>query len=288
MQGIEEGLHDRDFVTIIRIATYNLWAADVRASERLDAARDELRRIDPDVVGLQEVRHHVPGDAAGTELATRLGERIGLGHVVGVPAAPGETDGPALLSRCPLQEITLPPGGESLLAGYAQRAFVEIGNVRLAITNVHLDWRSIAIRERQIVAVTDWIAATGETSRHEILLGDFNSLPESSVYRFLMGQQTLAGQESVPWHDLARLQAVRNGEEPDPTLDFDNNPRWADAPILDVPARVDWILIQDGFAAGRPDPRLRDAGRLCMAPSGPAMVVASDHYGVVVELAFPE
>lgn len=101
-----------------------------------------------------------------------------------------------------------------------------------------------------------------------------------------MGQQTLTARASTPWHDLLRLHAVRNGREPGVTLDFEHNPRWANHPTLDIPARVDWILIQDCFAAGRKDPRLLRADRFGVSPSGPDVVVPSDHYGVFADLDF--
>lgn len=58
------------------------------------------------------------------------------------------------------------------------------------------------------------IDATGDASCYEVLLGDFNCYPESSVYRFLAGQQTIQGSGSTPWHDLARFHAARSGIEP--------------------------------------------------------------------------
>ncbi|MBA2468579.1 MAG: endonuclease/exonuclease/phosphatase family protein [Chloroflexia bacterium] len=272
-------------MTTIRVATYNLWASDIQFAERLDAACAELTRVNPDVLALQEVRHTDPGN---TGAASSIGERTGLNHMLSAPGDPGETDAPALLSKHPLSLVDPVSGRETAAPPCVVRAWTSVNGVRLAITNVHLDWRSIASRERQIVAVIDWIAATGELDRHEVLLGDFNCTPESSVYRFLMGQQTIAGRETVPWHDLAQLQAVRNGWEPGPTLDFENNPRWAEAPTLDVPARVDWILIRDCFAKGLPYPKLADAGLFGVTPPPSRTVVPSDHYGVFADLAFPE
>ena len=55
----------------MRIATYNLWNARVRWPERLDAAAEELVRLDADVVALQEVAAQVgEDDGARTLLST--------------------------------------------------------------------------------------------------------------------------------------------------------------------------------------------------------------------------
>lgn len=255
--------------------------------ERLDAACDELARTAPGVLALQEVRPSIPGHAGNTPVTDCISSLTSLPSLITSPSAAGGTDGPALLSAFPLTSISLPRDTPKVLLGYAVRAFLTVDRVKLAITNVHLDWRSIASRERQIVAVIDWIDATGELDRHEVLLGDFNCTPESSVYRFLMGQQTLATTASTPWHDLPRLHAVRNGREPGTTLDFEHNPRWIDHPTLDIPARVDWLLIQNCFTVGRAYPRLLHADRFGVSPSGPDTVVPSDHYGVFADLEFP-
>jgi endonuclease/exonuclease/phosphatase family metal-dependent hydrolase len=156
----------------------------------------------------------------------------------------------------------------------------------VAITNLHLDYASIANREAQIVGVLAWIGASPDPNTCEVLCGDFNSPPESSVYRFLMGQQSLAGQETVTWHDLARFHAEKAGGTAGPTLDFWNNPRWRDVPTLEIPARVDWILLRDVFGSALPYPAVVDAGVFGIDPSATTHLVPSDHNGVYAELAF--
>lgn len=121
-----------------------------------------------------------------------------------------------------------------------------------------------------------------------MLLGDFNSYPESSVYQFLAGQQTLHGHETVPWHDLARSRAERTGSTLSPTLDFEHNPRWRDTPTLDRPARVDWILLRDTFASGLISPSLTNAGIFGDTATPLARIVPSDHYGVHADVVVPE
>jgi endonuclease/exonuclease/phosphatase family metal-dependent hydrolase len=118
------------------------------------------------------------------------------------------------------------------------------------------------------------------------MAGDFNSYPESSVYRYLNGQQSLLGTSTIPFHDLPLVHARRSGTEPLPTLDFWRNPRWAANPTLELPARCDWVLLRDTFEQNLPKPRLIDAGVFGVEAPGRHDIVPSDHYGVMVDLKF--
>lgn len=73
-----------------------------------------------------------------------------------------------------------------------------------------------------------------------------------------------------------------------PTLDFEHNPRWRDAPTLDRPARVDWILLRDTFGSGLVSPSVTNAGIFGDTATPLARIVPSDHYGVHADLVVPE
>ena len=270
-------------MTSIRIATLNLWNSDHLRIERLHAAAEALVRLDADIIALQEVRSHLADDQnhssdAATFLQGRTAYEFMAFHPY--PGEPGE--GLAFLSKHPLR---VAGAGSGTIDDCALRVTVDIDGVGLALTNVHLDWRSVATRERQIVEIVSALPRESEGDRYEILLGDFNNYPESSVYQFLAGQQTLHGHDTQPWHDLARTRAELAGLAPAATLDFGRNPRWRDAPKLDRPARCDWILFRDTFAAGLIAPSLTDAGIFGNDAAPIAGVVPSDHYGVHAALS---
>jgi endonuclease/exonuclease/phosphatase family metal-dependent hydrolase len=267
-------------MTALRIATLNLWNSGHLRIERLRAAAEELKRLDADIVALQEVSMALADLGDGTDAAHWLAARTGYAHVVVHRYADAPGEGLAFLARAPVRRVPLPGDIDVAL-----RVKLHAGDVPLELTNVHLDWRGALTRERQIVAIVSTIT---RESRYEVLLGDFNSYPESSVYQFLAGQQTLDGHDTQPWHDLARSHANRSGSEPAPTLDFWTNPRWRDEPRLDRPARVDWILVRDTFAAGLIAPSLTDAGIFGSEATPIARVVPSDHYGVYAEIDVPE
>ncbi len=135
--------------------------------------------------------------------------------------------------------------------------------------------------------VAAWIEARSKEGCYEILCGDFNATPDSSIYRFLKDQQTLLSRgPGSSWHDLARFQAEREGRSPESTLDFWRNPRWQDAPTLEIPLRVDWILLWDVFDTELPYPGVLDAGIFGTQPTPQLQVVPSDHYGVYANLDF--
>jgi endonuclease/exonuclease/phosphatase family metal-dependent hydrolase len=261
------------------IATWNLWNTTERQQERLEAAAETLQDLAADVVALQEVATSIAGGSAADFLAEACGYR----HVLVHPYPDDSGEGLAILSRNPIHRIEAPE-----LAAFALRVGVDAGSARLALTNVHLDYASVAVRERQIRDVIRSIGEGSALHQYEVLAGDFNASPGSSVYQFLQGQQTLEGAETVRWYDLSELDAARSGTAAPPTLDFLTNPRWHDVPTIEVPVRCDWILIRDPYDIGLPWPRLQAATRFGTEPAGPAGVVPSDHYGVVATLELPE
>jgi endonuclease/exonuclease/phosphatase family metal-dependent hydrolase len=170
---------------------------------------------------------------------------------------------------------------DSEIAGavqWAVAADVALPGVVLRFASLHLDWESALRREEQISAVEAWIASL-PASAYRVLCGDFNASPESSVYRFLAGQQSLRGRACSPWIDLAARHAAQIQSQPEITLDFVSNPRWVKEPTLEQPQRYDWILYQQD--PDHPWPRLAAAGIFGCTPP-----VSSDHYGVFADLVF--
>lgn len=166
----------------------------------------------------------------------------------------------------------------------AIRAVLTVDRVRLAVTNVYLDWRSILSREQEIVALDRWLADQYSEDTYEVLCGDFNSPSESSVHRFLTGRQSLNNQATL-WTDVAEYYADRTGGSPTVTLDFYNNPRWQGQSNIEIPMRCDWILLKQSYP--NPSPAINTVqvfGTTALTEVG---VVPSDHYGVVADMEFP-
>ena len=267
----------------MRIATYNLWNSPARRDDRLAAAGEELSRLGASIVALQEVAI----GSGGSNAARYLKDHCGFSYFETRPYPDDPGEGLAFLSNVPIHAAEAGwETGLPALRNCGLRACVRFGDTEIAITNVHLDYSNIAIREAQISQVLEWIGARAEAGCFEVLCGDFNCTPDSSVYRYLMGQQTILGQGVTHWHDLARVGAEREGRSAEATLDFWNNPRWHGSPTLEIPMRVDWLLFQDTFDRGLGYPRVADAGVFGVEPTPEAGVVPSDHYGVYATLTF--
>jgi maltose 6'-phosphate phosphatase len=254
----------------MQIVTYNIWNSVTDKTARQEMLCQELNRVNADVVALQEV------SAIAEQNYTQYP------HTVFRRYPEHGNEGVGFLSKYPVLSAEAGWEFSAALHNCGLRVRLRINAISIAVTNVHLDYKSIAVREAQILAVTDWIAARSEPDCMEILCGDFNSYPESSVYRFLRGQQTLNGQESLVWHDLAAIHAYQCGNLPSPTLDFQTNPRWTNNPTLEIPAQFDWILVQECWPASMP--MVKNVELIGRYPMPGSNIVPSDHYGVLADL----
>lgn len=124
-----------------------------------------------------------------------------------------------------------------------------------------------------------------EQRGHEVLAGDFNASPQSSVGRFWAGEQSLAGREQR-WLDPVERWSREQGVPAPPTLDFVRNPRWRKEPTLELPVRFDRVLVRDTWNRQLPSPAVSSATVFGTQPAGPAGIVPSDHYGVAVDLTW--
>jgi len=269
----------------IRIATYNLWNARHTWFQRLEAAAEEIGRVGADIVVLQEVRAMI-GPSDRRSAAAYIAHTTGYRHVV-FEAYPDDPDeGLAFLSRLPITRAEAGWQSSDQSAERALRLDIEVDGVPLAITNVHLDSSIVGIlqRERQITAIIEWIAgrrASGGHEGHELLCGDFNVYPGSSIHTFLLGQASLLG-HSTHWFDVAMYDAYRTGRPAPATLDFAHNPRWHSEHTVEIPARFDWILLRDCYPA--PYPYVDQVELFGTEPTPRAQVVPSDHYGVFADI----
>ena len=163
---------------VIRVLSYNIKHG--RGNDgQVDLVRTAtvIRRLNPDVVALQEVDNQVQRSGSVDE-ARRLSELTGLRHYAfgSFFSFQGGEYGMAILSRYPLSEIQnlrLPDGAEprtSLLATVA-------APIRFRLAGVHF-YRTE--EERSAQATTLLKAVKGNEFPH-IIAGDFNSRPDSPV-----------------------------------------------------------------------------------------------------------
>jgi maltose 6'-phosphate phosphatase len=267
----------------MRFATYNIWNSATLQQERQLSLVTALVELGADVVALQEVptAFGTRTQDAGAFLAGQ--STYPYSYFRAYPTDPDE--GLAILSRHPLYNV----GAEwdephPTLPGCAIGATVKIAGYQFSFVSLHLHWSSIAIREQQITRVITWHNSRKVEGDVSLLCGDFNAIPESSVYCFLQGQQSLHGVATQPWVDLAVYDAHVKCKSPSATLNKMTNPRWAKTRTLDLPLRLDWLLLD--VEMEQIPPRVQGVDLFGVSPLAPSNTVPSDHYGVYADLSF--
>ncbi|MEU6018959.1 endonuclease/exonuclease/phosphatase family protein [Streptomyces sp. NPDC047515] len=246
----------------LRVATYNIHAgAGMDNVFDLDRQTAELRSLDADVIGLQEVDAHWGTrsewrDLAG-ELAERLHMRVSFAPIYSLdpvtPGAPRREFGVAVLSRYRIvsaenHEITRlstqdPNPVPTPAPGFGE-VVLRVQGLPVHVYVTHLDYRGDpSVRTTQVADTRRIMAedkAPGRQRVRQILLGDFNAAPTAP--------------ELAPlWRELTDV------EPGGPTY-----------PAQDPVQRIDYV------AVSKDSVRVRDAAV--------AETLASDHRPVVADL----
>ncbi|MBW2271861.1 MAG: endonuclease/exonuclease/phosphatase family protein [Deltaproteobacteria bacterium] len=189
----------------LSVLSLNLWHDAGPYSERVERIREWVDRLDPDLIGLQEV-YRGNGSHQAVEILGDYGY-----HFDYVRAGPFRKIefGNAVASRWPLREraeLKLPESGD----GETRAALaVEVDSPfgPLCFTVTHLNWmfEHGAVRERQVVALCDfvleWHPGDGFPT---IVVGDFNAEPESDEIRYMTGLHSIEGR-SLYFNDAWRV-----------------------------------------------------------------------------------
>jgi endonuclease/exonuclease/phosphatase family metal-dependent hydrolase len=163
----------------VRVVSYN-----IRHGEGMDGRVDlertarVLESLRPDLVALQEV-DRVCTRSGGVDQAAFLGRRLGMHHAFAAfMDYQGGEYGLAVLSRYPVEEAlrhVLPPGAEP-------RSALELQvrppgtSASLSFLSVHFDWTREDLREAQVAALVEALAAR----RHPVVVaGDYNARADS-------------------------------------------------------------------------------------------------------------
>ncbi|WP_327368779.1 endonuclease/exonuclease/phosphatase family protein [Streptomyces sp. NBC_01217] len=246
----------------LRVATYNIHAgAGMDNVFDLDRQTAELRSLDADVIGLQEVDVHWGTRSEWRDLAAELAERLRM-HISfapiysldpETPGAPRREFGVAVLSRYRIvraenHEITrlstqVPNPVPAPAPGFGE-AVLRVKGLPVHVYVTHLDYRADpSVRTAQVADTRRVMAedrAPGRQKVRQILLGDFNAAP--------------AAPELAPlWQELTDI------EPGGPTY-----------PAQDPVQRIDYV------AVSKDSVRVRHAAV--------AETLASDHRPVVADL----
>jgi endonuclease/exonuclease/phosphatase family metal-dependent hydrolase len=252
----------------MKIITFNIWNHNRDFEKRLELLIDELKGCNADVIALQEVRDQ--------SIAERVANELSLNYFY--KKYPFDQEGLAILSKYEIEDTwTSWDESEDIHNSGIQQCIVMIDGLKVSLMNVHLDYEYASNREVEIVKAIQHLKQTDYDI--SILLGDFNTVENSSIYRFLTGEQSLLTENT--WYiDLVESYCVRNKLAMDNTIDFIDNPRWKESVTLEVPKRFDWILLEEPYPA--PNPILVDYKLLGKIETNG--LTPSDHYGVLIEL----
>lgn len=259
---------------LMKIATYNVWNEDKGIGGRFEQLVHEIVCVDADIIALQEVTTKFEHDIRK--------QKTGYQYCI-FNKYIDEDEGLAILSKYPVDDCIFLHEHPEYENSKAQNILFRYGTSRFSFTNVHIPWDSAREKEKQIVAIDKYIQGQKDQADYFVLLGDFNSDINSSVHRFLTGEQTINNEESNPnWLDIMGNYDTLHGLPLKPTLDCINNPRWKGKNTIYSPANTDRIYILDNW---KPMEFVKaEIFGTEISPNN--NLSASDHYGVVVDVNF--
>lgn len=247
----------REDETLLRVATYNVHSCrGLDGKVRPERIARVINHLDPDVVAVQELDAHRLR-TGGHDQAHMIAKHLRMEHAFyNVLADENEKYGIGIFSKYPFEVRRMSVLTEA--AGLKEaRAALWItfdrgeGRGRFHVINTHF---GLGQTERGLqtdaLMGSGWLHELGETEP-VVLCGDFNSAPNSQVWRRLSRQ-------------LTDCQLALPGRRPRPTFP-------SARPLM----RIDHIFVNQHFEV-----------KQVVIPSTPTAIVASDHLPLCVELAF--
>jgi endonuclease/exonuclease/phosphatase family metal-dependent hydrolase len=262
--------------TRLRVVTWNVWWRFGPWEDRQPAIAETLRRLDADVIALQEVWNTADGLGQPAALAGALGYH----HVFASGFDAGDAMfGNAILSRWPIATSTsrtLPCTPETEEFRVALKAEVDGPHGRFEVYTTHLNWRydESHVRQAQVRTLAEFVAESEGRSFPPVLCGDFNAEPDSDEIRMLTGRAAVPAPRLVfvdAW-DVA-------GDGPGYTWSNDNLFAARD---LEADRRIDYVFA--GWRKARGAGHVVDASVAAVDPIDG--VHPSDHYAVLAELRY--
>jgi endonuclease/exonuclease/phosphatase family metal-dependent hydrolase len=263
----------------LRVATLNLWGVRGEWKERRSVIADGFRELRPDLIAFQEAIVTVEYD----QVVDLLGPGF---HVAHQQAREPDGQGISIASRWPLDrvhevDLQVTPRTKNFACAtlIAEiRAPDPIGP--LVFANHLPNWQLDLEYERElqtVIAARRLEELRGSDGRHVILAGDMDAVPDAASIRFWTGRQSLDGM-SVCYRDA--WEAANPGKPGDTFTP--SNPLVSDweRPFR----RIDYVLVR--CVEGGPTLAVRSCARIFDQPIDG--VWASDHFGVVADLAVPK
>ena len=265
---------------MLRVLTLNLWnlAGDWRA--RRGELAVWLRRLDADVVCLQEV----VDDGAGRNTARWLAEQSGYAGVAyggtAIEGGNGATFGNAVLSRWPIEHEStygLPSGDPRPEPIDRLVLHARTDGHDVFCTHLTSLYECGNLRERQVLRLDHIVRSVADPAAPlpPIVCGDFNAEPDSTEIRFLTGSASIDGR-STYYQDAWR---VAGGREPGITWSNENPFAAAEH---EHDRRIDYVFC--GWRRNDGRGRITACSVVCDRPLT-GEVFPTDHFGVLADIA---
>jgi endonuclease/exonuclease/phosphatase family metal-dependent hydrolase len=276
--------------THARVVTWNIWWQFGPWEERLPAIIETLKRLDPDIVCLQEVWIDL---ASGRSSAAEIADALGWEHPNLVHFNRADLDGigfgNAIISRWPIAgSEVLPLYAPEDLEEYRTvgRADIEGPRGVLQVFTTHLHWRvdHSHIRQEQVREICEFVRDSPDRSYPAVLTGDFNAEPTSDEIRMLTGRAAVPA-PPVAFFDAWEMAGASPLVDPGHTWSNDNPYAVRD---LEPSRRIDYVFTgfpKQGGAGHAKNVEIVGIEAIDTGlASGP--VVPSDHYGVLADLRY--
>lgn len=267
----------------IRIASINLLNNPSGFGKRAQLLAQELERIQPDVLCLQEI--------ASLEERQLVALMEQLGYVNSYAASRnkhrnGFFYGNMTFSRLPIidaEELALQVVKAPITPLAGAVVHVRKQNTLFTVINVHLAWGADNewVRLRQVEEIADYAKRLRRESPHPVVLaGDFNSVPRSTTYQFLTGNREGSRQNGTFWIDAWQMWGTPENEiTSDPTTYWavqTAKPHNLDPALIPM-RRIDYLYAYDWCYGRSGSPMNFQRFADTVDKNG---MTASDHYGI--------
>lgn len=271
----------------LKILTLNIWHDQKPWPERAQLLRSWIDRLDPDLIGFQEI---LIGEGIDQirELVGDRGYHTDYGPAMTLPDRNDWQFGNAVASRWPIsdrEELRLPDR-----ADWEKRAALSVtvesphGPIGFTCTHLHWQFHHGSVREQQVAALAEMAWARRPAGGFPpIIVGDFNAEPDSDEIRYLKGLHSVSG-KSIAFLDaweVAGDHALPG--EAGRGITWSNRNAYARVEY-EPRRRIDYIF------AGLPGRRGVGAIESCRVVCNEAEdgVWPTDHFGVFAELRTAE
>lgn len=260
--------------TTVRVASWNVWSRFGPWQDREQLLLAELKRIDADIICLQEA-----WKVDEETQAARFAEALGMHHVHhGDLEYAGVISGQAVLSRWPIElsERLALDGFDGGDGGGAAFARVTGPRGPFDVVSLILDWRMDLshVRAAQLRQVCAWARELSDPFHPLVLCGDFNSPPESDELRALVGLAPVH-EPTMVFYDAMDMRA-----EGDRSTFTSRNP-WS-AVGMYPERQLDHIFSHWPKAHGAGHP----VAAAVIGDEPADGMYASDHFGVMADLRY--